>query len=63
MLSYGPSNLIRWFQILPVFPAFLPGEFHGQRKLAGYSPWGRKKSATAEHISTQIRTQKFREIK
>ena len=21
---------------------FLPGEFHGQRSLAGYSPWGRK---------------------
>ena len=23
-------------------PAFLPGEFHGQRSLAGYSPWGCK---------------------
>ena len=22
-------------------PAFLPGESHGQRSLAGYSPWGR----------------------
>ena len=22
-------------------PAFLPGEFHGQRSLAGYSPWDR----------------------
>ena len=21
-------------------PVFLPGEFHGQRRLAGYSPWG-----------------------
>ena len=21
---------------------FLPGEFHGQRSLEGYSPWGRK---------------------
>ena len=21
-------------------PIFLPGEFHGQRSLAGYSPWG-----------------------
>ena len=21
-------------------PAFLPGELHGQRSLAGYSPWG-----------------------
>ena len=25
-------------------PVFLPGESHGQRSLAGYSPWGRKES-------------------
>ena len=24
-------------------PGFLPGESHGQRSLAGYSPWGRKR--------------------
>ena len=23
-------------------PVFLPGKFHGQRNLVGYSPWGRK---------------------
>ena len=23
-------------------PLFLLGEFHGQRSLAGYNPWGRK---------------------
>ena len=23
-------------------PVFLPGESHGQRNLAGYSPWGHK---------------------
>ena len=23
-------------------PAFLPREFHGQRSLAGYSPWGHR---------------------
>ena len=23
-------------------PVFLPGEFHGQRSLVGYSPWGRR---------------------
>ena len=22
-------------------PVFLPGKFHGQRSLVGYSPWGR----------------------
>ena len=25
-----------------------PGEFHGQRSLAGYSPWGRKELDTTE---------------
>ena len=25
-------------------PVFLPGEFHGQRRLAGYSPWGGRES-------------------
>ena len=27
---------------------FLPGEFHGQRSLEGYSPWGHKESDTTE---------------
>ena len=27
------------------------GEFHGQRNLAGYSPWGRKESDTTERLS------------
>ena len=25
-------------------PVLLPGEFHGQRSLVGYSPWGHKTS-------------------
>ena len=29
-------------------PVLLPGESHGQRSLAGYSPWGRKESDTTE---------------
>ena len=27
---------------MAITPVFLPGEFHGQRSLAGYSPWGHK---------------------
>ena len=23
-------------------PVFLPGEYHGQRSLVGYSPWGHR---------------------
>ena len=30
---------------------FLPGESHGQRSLAGYSPWGGKESDTTERLS------------
>ena len=30
---------------------FLPREFHGQRSLAGYSPWGRKELDTTEQLS------------
>ena len=29
-------------------PVFLPGESHGQKSLAGYSPWGHKQSDMAE---------------
>ena len=32
---------------LPI-PVILPGEFHGQRSLAGYSIWGRKESDMTE---------------
>ena len=30
-------------------PVFLPGKSHGQRSLAGYSPWGCKELDTTEH--------------
>ena len=29
-------------------PVFLPGEFHGQRNLAGYNPWEHKESDMPE---------------
>ena len=32
-------------------PIFLPGTFHGQRTLAGYSSWGRKESYTTEGLN------------
>ena len=31
-------------------PVFLPGEFHEQRSLVGYSPWGHKESDTSSCI-------------
>ena len=37
-------------------PVFFPGDFHGQRNLAGYSPWGHKESDGNEWLTshTQI---------
>ena len=32
-------------------PVFLPGEFHGQRSLAGYSPWGCKELDMIEWLA------------
>ena len=29
-------------------PVFMPGESHGQRSLAGYSPWGPRESDGTE---------------
>ena len=35
---------IPWRRAWQPTPVFLPGESHGQRSLAGYSPWGHKES-------------------
>ena len=39
---------IPWRRAWQPTPVFLPGKSHGQRSLAGCSPWGRKESDTAE---------------
>ena len=33
-------------------PVFLPGKFHEQRRLVGYSPWDCKQSDTTEGLCT-----------
>ena len=35
-------------------PVLLPGEFHGQRSMVDYSPWGYKESDMTERLSTLI---------
>ena len=40
---------IPWRRAWQPTPVFLPGESHGQRRLSGYSPWGRKELATEWH--------------
>ena len=39
---------IPWRSTWQPIPVFLPGESHGQRRLAGYSPLGRKESDMTE---------------
>ena len=40
-------------------PLFLPGQFHGQRSLAGYSPWGHKESDTTERLTLSSKYQQL----
>src|SRR5574340_1103377 len=42
---------IPWRREWLLTPVFLPGESHGQRSLAGYSPWGCKESDTTERLA------------
>ena len=39
---------VLWRRAWQFAPVFLPGVSHGQRNLAGYSPWGHKESDTTE---------------
>ena len=40
---------VPWSRKWQPTPASLPGKFHGQRSLEGYSLRGRKESGTTEH--------------
>ena len=44
--------MILWRRAWQPTPVFLPGESHGQRSLAGYSPWGPKELDRTERLST-----------
>ena len=39
---------IPWRRACQPTPVVLPGKFHGQKSLLGYSPWGRKELNTTE---------------
>ena len=47
----GYNTNIEKFRKWQSTPVFLPGKFHGQRSLAGYSPWGCKELDTTEHLN------------
>ena len=42
-------------------PVLLPGKFHGQRSLEGYSSWGHKESDTTERLSMYLEMKRERE--
>ena len=56
---FNPSvRKIPWRREWLPTAVFLPGQFHGQRSLASYSPWGHKESDTIEqltHTHTQMK--------
>ena len=45
---------IPWRRAWQPTPVFLSGKIHGQRSLAGYSPWGHKESDTTEHLTLSL---------
>ena len=45
---------ISWRRIWQLTPVFLPGKFHGQRSLVGFSPRGRKELDTTEYAHVYI---------
>ena len=60
-LEFDPwVRRIPWGRAWQPTPLFLPGESHGQRSLAGYSPWGRKESDMTEatwHARVAVKAQ------
>ena len=49
--SIPGSEKTHWRRTWQPTPVFLPGESHGQRSLAGCSPWGHKESDTTEWLT------------
>ena len=45
------QSQVPWRRAWQPTPVFLPGEFHGQRSMAGYSPWGHKELDTTEQLT------------
>ena len=50
LLQCGRPRFNSWVGKIPT-AVFLPGEFHGQRNLVGYSPWDCKGLDTTERLT------------
>ena len=54
-LGFDPwVGKILWRRAWQSIPVFLPGEFYGQRNLAGYSPWDCKEWDTTEQLTLSL---------
>ena len=56
------SGKIPWRRKWQPTPVFLPGKFHGQRSLAGYSPRCRKESDTTERLTLSLFSQDPKDV-
>ena len=50
-ISLGFFTVMHWRRKWQPTPVFLPGKSHGQRSLAGYSPWGPKELDMTEGLT------------
>ena len=50
---------IPWSRKWQPTPVCLPGKFHEQRRLAGYSPWSSKESEMTEHTHNHFLSSAF----
>jgi len=50
-ILFSSVGKIPWRRDWLSTPVFLPGEFHGQRSLVGYSPWNRKELDMNEQLT------------
>ena len=55
----GDPGSIPWRREWLPTPVFLPGEFYGQKSLAGYIPWGRKESDLTDQLNASRSTQQL----
>jgi len=46
------AEKIPWRRKWQPTPVLLPGKFHGQRSLVGYSPWGHKELDMTDQLNT-----------
>ena len=52
--SVPRSGRFPWRREWQPIPVFLPGEFHGQSCVVGYSPWGCKESDMTDQLTFSL---------